>query len=413
MLLDHLRAKQAAWDAAGLRRTLRVAAGAVAPHQVVAREAGSPPEPRLLFCSNDYLGLAGDARVAEALAEGARHWGAGAGASHLVSGHMQPHEDLEADLAAWLAPLVPGGEVLTFSSGYAANTALLTTLGDAAAELFCEQLNHASLIDGARLARAPVQRYAHGDVPALARLLAASRAKVKLIVTDAVFSMDGDCAPLPGLLALAEQHDAWLVVDDAHGLGVLGEGGRGTLAHFGLASERLILMGTLGKALGVAGAFVLAHPTVVGWLRQAARPYVYTTAPPPALACAVRAAIAIAAGPEGDARRAHLRALQASLRSGLSRWLAQGDHGWTVLPGPTPIVPLVVGRNEVAVALAAALDARGLRVPAIRPPTVAVGSARLRITLCAAHRAADVPCLLDALAAASLELAHGIPTPVA
>ncbi|MFM2342807.1 MAG: 8-amino-7-oxononanoate synthase, partial [Pseudomonadota bacterium] len=268
MLIDHLSQQLRQRRELGLERVRRIAEGPCAPHLPVSRPgaATDAPQPMLAFCSNDYLGLAAHPAVVEALAEGARRWGAGSGASHLVSGHGRAHERLEQALAEWLAPLWPeGARALGFGTGYLANLALMTALGDARTTLFTDRLNHASLIDGAQLARAEVRRYPHNRVDRLGAMLAECATPVKLIVTDGVFSMDGDLAPLDRLLALAERHDAWLVVDDAHGLGVLGEAGRGSLAHVGLRGRRLILMGTLGKAFGVAGAFVMADPVIVEW----------------------------------------------------------------------------------------------------------------------------------------------------
>ena len=256
--------------------------------------------------------------------------------------------------------------------------------------MFGDRLNHACLNDAARLSRAQFIRYRHGDLDELSRRLTQSRAKRKLICTDAVFSMDGDIAPLPQLLELAEMHDAWLLVDDAHGFGVTG-GGRGTLAHFGLAAERIVYMGTLGKAAGVSGAFVAAHRAVVETLLQTARPYVFTTASPPLLACALQASLAIIR--DEPQRRERLSTLIACFRAGTA------TLPWRVLPSETAIQPLVVGDNAEVLALSAALWQRGLWVPAIRPPTVPQGTARLRIALSAAHAEADVTRLLAALAA--------------
>ena len=397
MLIDHLRRQIAEREAQSLRRRRRVVASPCAPQASAAPE-GEAQRPLLAFCSNDYLGLAGDPRLAAALADGAARWGTGSGASHLVSGHGAAHAALEALLAEWLAPCVPGGTALGLCTGYMANLALVTALGDGQATLFSDKLNHASLIDAARLARAEVQRYPHARIDRLADQLARCDTPLKLIVTDAVFSMDGDIAPLPEILALAERHDAWVIVDDAHGLGVLGEQGRGSLAHFGLASERLILMGTLGKAVGVAGAFVFAHPVIVDWLVQTARPYIYTTAAPPAIAHATAASLAIVRSAEGDARRAVLRERIAQLRSGLDALIAaHPSRGWQLPPSDTPIQPLVVGDNEAALRLSAHLESRGLWVTAIRPPTVPPGTARLRITLSAAHSPDDVQQLIDTL----------------
>jgi len=342
----------------------------------------------LAFASNDYLGLANDPAVVAAAREAAARWGVGAGASHLVCGHAAPHEALEHELAAFVAPCA-GARALTFSSGYLANLAILTALAGRGDAVFADRLNHACLNDGALLSRAALVRYRHDDLGQLEARLAASRAPRKIIATDAVFSMDGDLAPLPQLLALAEQYDALLVVDDAHGFGVLGEG-RGSLAHFGLASERIAYMGTLGKAAGVAGAFVAAHGAVIETLIQTARPYIYTTAAPPLLAHALSTALAIIRNDGG--RRRRLAARVAQFRAGAEAL------PWKLLPSSTAIQPLVVGANAAALALAAALEARGFWVPAIRPPTVPQGTARLRVSLSAAHGEADVQALLDALA---------------
>jgi 8-amino-7-oxononanoate synthase len=351
--------------------------------------------PMLSFNSNDYLGLAADARVVEALREGASLYGAGSGASHLISGHSKAHAQLEDKLAALFAPHLEQPRALHFSTGYMANLALLGALVSPApheTEIFSDALNHASLIDGARLSRAKVTVYPHADLEALGQALANSKAKIKLVVTDGVFSMDGDIAPLPELLALCEQHGAWMVVDDAHGFGVLGENGIGVLAHFGLRSPQLIYMGTLGKAAGVAGAFVAAHQTVIEWLVQRARPYIYTTASPPALAHALLTSIDFLTGEEGRVRRAHL----ADLRLQLADLCVK--PGWQRLDSVTPIQPLVIGSNEDVLQLADALWAQGLWVSAIRAPTVPAGTARLRITLSASHTLADVAQLKAALA---------------
>lgn len=343
----------------------------------------------LNFASNDYLGLAGNAEIAGALADGAEKWGAGSGASHLVSGHLAPHEALESEIAAFTG----FARALTFSTGYLANLAVTPTLAGRGDAVFADKLNHASLIDAMQLAKtngADVQRYPHNDVAALEKLLAASTAGRKIIVTDAVFSMDGDLAPLPLLFALAEHHDAWLVIDDAHGFGVLGPQGRGSLAHFNLpASPRILLMGTLGKAAGVGGAFVAGSATAIDYLLQKGRAYIFTTAAPPAIACALSKSLQLIAG--GEVLRANLMARIAQLREGLA------GLPYSLLPSPTAIQPLIVGANEAAVALSTALWERGLWVPAIRPPTVPKGTARLRISVSAAHTAADIDALITAL----------------
>jgi 8-amino-7-oxononanoate synthase len=383
--LQHELARRAA---AGLRRTRRRVDSPQGPRVVVdGREM-------LAFASNDYLGLANHPAVVAAVRDAAVRWGVGAGASHLVCGHFTPHERLEAELAGFVRPC-HGARALTFSTGYLANLAILTALAGRDDAIFADRLDHACLNDGALLSRAALVRYPHGDLGALRARLAATPARRRVIATDAVFSMDGDIAPLPELLALADEFDALLVVDDAHGFGVLGagdgpEGGRGTVAHFGLESDRIVYMGTLGKAAGVAGAFVAAHPAIVETLLQTARPYVFTTAAPPLLAVALLASLAIIR--EDAGRRAHLAALVARFRQRM-----QGLP-WRLLPSTTPIQPLVVGTNEAAVALADALWKRGIWAPAIRPPTVPAGTARLRISLTAAHTVDDVDTLASALA---------------
>jgi len=381
-LIASLEARLATRREDGLWRTRRTLASAQGARVTVdGRE-------RIAFASNDYLGLANDPAVVAAARSAALAWGVGAGASHLLSGHFGPHAELETALAQWVRPC-DNARALTFSSGYLANLAILTALAGRGDAVFADRLNHACLTDGALLARAELVRYPHGDIERLAHALAASNAARKLITTDAVFSMDGDVAPLPRLLELACAHDAWLVVDDAHGFGVLG-GGRGTLAHFGLAAERVVYMGTLGKAAGVAGAFVAAHDAVIETLVQAARPYVFTTASPPLLAAALLASLAVIRN--GDDRRTHLASL-------IERFDARTKAlPWRRLPSQTPIQALVVGDNASAIAVSEALWQRGVWAPAIRPPTVPVGTARLRITLTPAHSHADVDALADALA---------------
>ena len=343
----------------------------------------------LNFASNDYLGLAGNPEISKALAEGACQWGAGSGASHLVSGHLAPHEKLEKEIAAF----VGFPRALTFSTGYLANLAIVPTLATRGAATFSDKLNHASLIDAMQLAKAngaEVQRYPHSDMAALEKMLAASNSPNKIIVSDAVFSMDGDLAPLPALFALAERYDAWLVIDDAHGFGVLGAHGKGSLAHFNLpAAPRILLMGTLGKAAGVGGAFVAGSATAIEYLLQKGRSYIFTTAAPPAIACALSQSLGIIE--HGDALRANLFARIAQLRDGLA------GLPWQLLTSLTAIQPLIVGENEAALALANALWERGLWVPAIRPPTVPKGTARLRISVSAAHTEDDIARLIDTL----------------
>ncbi|WP_303783383.1 8-amino-7-oxononanoate synthase [Azovibrio restrictus] len=376
-----LREELAALDDQGLARRRRRLDSPCSPQaRVEGREM-------LAFASNDYLGLAAHPEIARALADGALTWGAGSGASHLVSGHLRPHDILEERLAAFTG----FARVLTFSTGYLANLAVTPTLAPGRDDaIFADRLNHASLIDAVQLSRARHHRYPHNDMAALERLLAASDARTKVIVSDAVFSMDGDLAPLAELLALAERFDAWLVLDDAHGFGVLGPHGEGSLAHYRIPPHpRVILMGTLGKAAGVGGAFVAGSELVMDYLLQKARSYIFTTAQPPAVACALVKSLELIAA--GDDRRAHLQALIRQLQEGLA------GLPWALLPSETAIQPLIVGDNEAALALSQALWERGLWVAAIRPPTVPAGTARLRISLSAAHSEADVARLVDTL----------------
>jgi 8-amino-7-oxononanoate synthase len=372
-------------DEKSLRRRRRVTDGPCAPRvRVGGRDI-------LAFCSNDYLGLASHPELATALCEGAALYGAGSGASHLISGHSRAHALLEERLAEFMSPHLESPRALYFCTGYMANLAVITALAGRDADIFSESLNHASLIDGARLTRANVQVYPHGDIEALEGLLKASKARTKLVVTDSVFSMDGDLAPLPALLALCEKHGAWLMVDDAHGFGVLGAHGRGALEHFSLRSPYLIYMGTLGKAAGVGGAFVAAHATVIEWLVQRARPYIYTTAAAPALAHALLRSMDLIAGDEGARRRAHLESLISQLRDSLSL------RRWRLLPSNTSIQPIVIGLNDETMRAAARLYDQGYWIPGIRPPTVPANTARLRITLSAAHTGQDVAQLADAI----------------
>jgi 8-amino-7-oxononanoate synthase len=365
------------------------------------RTVDSPCGPRVLvegremlaFCSNDYLGLANHRKIKLALQEGAAIYGVGSGASHLISGHVRAHAMLEQRLVDFVGAHLESPRALTFCTGYMANLAIVTglTAGDRDAEIFSESLNHASLIDGARLARAKVHVYPHADLDALSALLKASTAATKLVVTDSVFSMDGDLAPLPELLALCERHGAWLVVDDAHGFGTLGANGHGALEHFNLRSPYLVYMGTLGKAAGVSGAFVAAHETVIETLVQKARPYIFTTATPPALAHALLTSLDLLEGEEGRNRRAHLRALVAQLDDGLRL------KRWQRLASTTAIQPILIGDNAETMRAGAALYEQGMWVGAIRPPTVATGTSRLRVTLSAGHSSIEVAKLIAAI----------------
>jgi 8-amino-7-oxononanoate synthase len=374
-------------DTRGLRRRRKTIDGACSAHlRVDGREI-------IGFASNDYLGLAAHEGIRAALAEGASLYGAGSGGSHLLGGHSRAHAALEDELAAFSGGFVDDPRALYFSTGYMANLAVLTALAGRGTLVFSDALNHASLIDGVRLSRAETQIYPHADMDALDAMLDASRddATTKLIVTDTVFSMDGDIAPLARLVELAEKYGAWLVVDDAHGFGVLGPQGRGALAHYALRSKHLVYVGTLGKAAGVSGAFVAADATVIEWLVQRARPYIFTTASAPAVAHAVSASVRIIASDEGDERRKHLASLIDTTRAMLkrTRWLPVDSH--------TAVQPLVIGGNDETLAIAAALDRHGLWVPAIRPPTVPAGTSRLRVSLSAAHSEDDLARLDHAL----------------
>jgi len=361
------------------------------------RMAEGPPGPELIidgrrylsFCSNDYLGLANHPQVIAAFQRGAAEFGVGSGASHLITGHSLPHQRLEQELAEFTGR----PRALLFSTGYMANLGVVGALTGRGDCVFQDRLNHASLLDAGVLSGARLLRYRHGDVAALEHQLGARTARTKLVATDGVFSMDGDLAPLPALAAVARRHDAWLMVDDAHGMGVLGAHGGGSLEHCALNAEAVpILMGTLGKALGTFGAFVAGSTELIETLINGARSYIYTTALPPALAEATRASLHLARS-EGW-RRERLRDLVLRLRDGAAQL------GLPLGPSPTPIQPLLVGETVRAVRLSEALQACGILVPAIRPPTVPKGSARLRITLSAAHSEAQVDRLLDALASA-------------
>lgn len=346
----------------------------------------------LAFASNDYLGLAADPVLVAAAREGAALYGVGAGASHLVSGHYAPHHALEERLAAFVGL----ERALFFSTGYMANLGVITSLAGPGDAVFSDELNHASLIDGIRLSGAEKHIYPHLDLAALDAMLAACDKSKKLVVTDAVFGMDGDLAPLPALLEMCEHHDADLVVDDAHGFGVQGFEGRGSLNQFGIASPHIVYIGTLGKAAGVAGAFVAGADEVVEWLLQSARTYIFTTGTPPLLAHALLASIDLIE--HGEERRRHLKRLIAQFRSGLTSGLK--FKRWKLPESSTAIQPLLIGANSEALAVGAALLEAGLWVPVIRPPTVPAGTARLRISLSAAHTPAQV----DRLVAALIEL---------
>lgn len=365
---------------AALYRARRVVSGPQGPEPVVDGRR------MLAFCSNDYLGLATDPRVTAALVRGAGTYGVGSGAAHLVTGHSAAHHALEDELAEFTGR----PRALLFSTGYMANLGVIGALvgrGDSVCE---DRLNHASLIDGGLLSGARFHRYVHADAVSLESRLTVGHGE-QLVATDGVFSMDGDLAPLPRLAALCRRYGARLMVDDAHGLGVLGPEGRGSLAHFGLGLDDVpVLVGTLGKALGTFGAFVAGSDDLVETLIQNARPYIYTTAPPPAVAEATRESLRIAAAEEW--RRERLVSLVRRFRAGASQL------GLPLMDSPTPIQPVVAGEAAQAVAWSAALERLGILVTAIRPPTVPEGSARLRITFSALHEEGHVDRLLDALA---------------
>jgi len=375
-----------ALDAALLRRRLKQTQS---PCDVAVTVGGRQLK---AFCSNDYLGFANHPQLIAAMAEGAAQYGVGSGASHLISGHSLAHDLLETELARTQLEHIHDARALFFCTGYLANITAITALAglglqgvnqNAGISIYSARLNHASLIDGVKLAaaqtKASVHLFDHTKLADLNEMLQADSSAHKLIVTDGVFSMDGDLAPVADLLAIAEAHDALLIVDDAHGFGVLGKYGHGILEHCQIQSDRIVYIGTLGKAAGVSGAFVCAHKTLMECLIQKGRPYIYSTATPPAIAHTVLASLHLIEGEEGQARRAHLNQLIAIWHQEL-----QLDH-WQMSSSMTPIQPLVLGSNAAALLASQQLDEAGYWIPAIRPPTVAEGSARLRITFSANH----------------------------
>jgi 8-amino-7-oxononanoate synthase len=378
-----LEAALAQLEAAQLRR-----ARVTVDHRVPTGRALTVADGRELvdFSSNDYLGLARHPALATAMAECAARTGAGSGASHLISGHGAEHDRLEEELAAFTRR----ERALLFSTGYMANLAVITALAGRSERVLLDRLCHASLIDGARLSGATLVRYAHADAREAARLLDADAAHTALLVTDGVFSMDGDLAPLPELARCARRRDLWLIVDDAHGLGVVGAEGGGVLEHFGLGSDAVpILVGTLGKAFGSFGAFVAGSADLIEFLIQKARSYVYTTALPQPVAAATRAALALARTESW--RRERLRALVGRFR------VAVHALGVPLANSTTPIQPILLGSAGAALAAQRELAAAGYWVVAIRPPSVPAGSARLRVTLSAAHTEAEIDGLAEQL----------------
>ncbi|AIN61548.1 8-amino-7-oxononanoate synthase [Pseudomonas soli] len=375
-----LAARLAERRAADLYRQRPLLESPQGPHVVV------DGQPLLAFCSNDYLGLANHPEVIKAWRDGAERWGVGGGASHLVIGHSTPHHAVEEALAE----LTGRPRALLFSTGYMANLGAITALVGQGDTVLQDRLNHASLLDGGLLSGARFSRYLHNDPASLASRLEKATGNT-LVVTDGVFSMDGDCADLPALANAACSRDAWLMVDDAHGFGTLGVNGGGLVEHFGLGVDDVpVLIGTLGKACGTAGAFVAGSEDLIEALVQFARPYIYTTSQPPALACATLKALELLRRERW--RREHLAALVRQFRAGAEA------IGLTLMDSHTAIQPILIGDAGRALALSRLLRERGLLVTAIRPPTVPAGSARLRVTLSAAHSEAQVQLLLNALA---------------
>lgn len=351
------------------------------------------------FCSNDYLGLANHPDLIKALAEGGQKYGVGSGASHLISGHSMAHELLEKHLATFQQQHIPNARALFFSTGYLANLTAITALARLAPQestsIYSAKLNHASLIDGIRLASAQTQAkvflFDHVELNSLSGLLKVDKNPLKIIVTDGVFSMDGDLAPVKALLKLAEQYDALLLVDDAHGFGVLGKHGHGILEQENISSDRIIYIGTLGKAAGVSGAFVCAQEILIEWLVQKGRPFIYSTATPPAIAHTLSKSLEIIEGDEGDSRRIQLNKL-------IRIWQDEMQFTeWKKVSSCTAIQPVILGSNANALLAARLLDEAGYWIPAIRPPTVPHGSSRLRITFSANHSEADLRQLIITL----------------
>ncbi len=341
----------------------------------------------LNFCSNDYLGLANHPQVVASFQKAADHYGVGGGASHLVNGHSAVHHELEEALAEFTGR----PRALLFSTGYMANLGIISALLGRGDAVFQDRLNHASLLDAGLLSGARFQRFKHADVSDLDKKLSASAARRKLVVTDGVFSMDGDLAPLPELVQVTQKHNGWLMVDDAHGFGCLGEQGQGCAEYFNLDQQQVpVLMGTLGKGFGTAGAFVAGSDTLIETLIQQARSYIYTTAMPPAVAAASLTSLQLVQSESW--RREKLSALIAQFRRGAEQL------GLELMASQTPIQPIMVGDSERAVQLSNALKAAGVLVTAIRPPTVPAGTARLRVTLSASHSEQQVGQLLDVLA---------------
>jgi len=386
-----------------LKRTLKICDSASAPIMTIDGQA------MLTFCSNDYLGLANHPELAKAISEGLQLFGSGSGASHMISGHHRPHDDLEKALAKTQASFIPEVRALFFSTGYMANLAAITAItgslgSNQVMSIYSEELNHASLIDGVRLAskqnQANVQVFPHQDLQALEQLLAKDTNEFKLIVTDGVFSMDGDLAQVAALLKVAHQYDALILVDDAHGFGVLGQHGFGILEHAGIqntneAAARIIYIGTLGKAAGISGAFVTGHKTLIEWIMQKGRSYIYTTASPPAIAHGLLKSLELISD---DSYRA-------SLNKNIQYWKKTLRlNKWSLMPSDTAIQPIMIGKTEDALRVAQQLYQKNIWVPAIRPPTVPADTARLRITFSASHTTDQIDQLIQAL----MEIEHDL-----
>jgi len=386
-----------------LKRTLKICDSASAPIMKIDGQA------MLTFCSNDYLGLANHPDLTKAITEGLQRFGSGSGASHMISGHHRPHDQLEKALAKTQEAFIPEVRALFFSTGYMANLAAITAISSSLGSnqvmsIYSEELNHASLIDGVRLAskqnQAKVQIFPHQDLQALEQLLANDPNQFKLIVTDGVFSMDGDLAKVAELLKLAHQYDALILIDDAHGFGVLGQHGFGILEHAGIqntieAAARIIYIGTLGKAAGISGAFVTGHKTLIEWIMQKGRSYIYTTASPPAIAHGLLKSLELIAD---DSYRA-------SLNKNIQYWKKTLRlNKWSLMPSDTAIQPIMIGKTEDALRVAQQLYQKNIWVPAIRPPTVPADTARLRITFSASHTTDQIDQLIQAL----MEIEHDL-----
>jgi 8-amino-7-oxononanoate synthase len=376
-----------------LKRKLRI------NHSACDTKSNVDQRELITFCSNDYLGLANHPALITALTEGLKRYGVGSGASHLISGHSIAHELLEKKLASFQSQHIPQARALFFSTGYLANLAAITGLVRLApsgqASIYSAKLNHASLIDGVRLASAQnktsVTLFDHTQLDTLREAISSDQKSFKLIVTDGVFSMDGDLAPIKELLQIAEEFDALVLIDDAHGFGVLGKQGHGILEQENLVSERIVYIGTLGKAAGVSGAFICAHDSFIEWLIQKGRPYIYSTATPPAIAHALLTSLELIEGEEGQQRRDHLNQL-------IEVWQKEmAFSSWQKFSSSTPIQPVILGSNASALLAAKLLDHAGYWIPAIRPPTVPTGSARLRITFSANHSLDDLRELIHQL----------------